>query len=103
MFDTMTLTKVVGRGLRLASDLSSGIWAPTALYAMDRPLMATGPVAGSLCHRHRQRCRPPTPRRRRRRRGRADAAADPAAGEKVFGKCKACHKLDGKLTAPARI
>jgi cytochrome c len=23
------------------------------------------------------------------------AAADPAAGEKVFGKCKACHKLDG--------
>lgn len=23
------------------------------------------------------------------------AAADPAAGEKVFGKCKACHKIDG--------
>lgn len=23
------------------------------------------------------------------------AAADPAAGEKVFSKCKACHKLDG--------
>ena len=23
------------------------------------------------------------------------AAADPAKGEKVFGKCKACHKLDG--------
>jgi cytochrome c len=23
------------------------------------------------------------------------AAADAAAGEKVFGKCKACHKLDG--------
>jgi cytochrome c len=23
------------------------------------------------------------------------AAADPAAGEKAFGKCKACHKLDG--------
>jgi cytochrome c len=23
------------------------------------------------------------------------AAADPAAGEKVFGKCKSCHKLDG--------
>lgn len=23
------------------------------------------------------------------------AAADPAAGEKVFGKCKACHKVDG--------
>lgn len=23
------------------------------------------------------------------------ASADPAAGEKVFGKCKACHKLDG--------
>lgn len=23
------------------------------------------------------------------------ASADPAAGEKVFGKCKACHKIDG--------
>lgn len=23
------------------------------------------------------------------------ASADPAAGEKVFGKCRACHKLDG--------
>jgi len=23
------------------------------------------------------------------------ASADPAAGEKVFAKCKACHKLDG--------
>ncbi|MFD1795676.1 cytochrome c family protein [Paracoccus aurantiacus] len=23
------------------------------------------------------------------------AAADPAKGEKVFGKCKACHKIDG--------
>lgn len=23
------------------------------------------------------------------------AAADPAAGEKVFGKCKSCHKVDG--------
>jgi len=23
------------------------------------------------------------------------AAADPAAGEKAFGKCKSCHKLDG--------
>lgn len=29
------------------------------------------------------------------------AAADPAAGEKVFGKCKSCHKLDGsKGTGP---
>lgn len=26
----------------------------------------------------------------------AVAAADAARGEKVFGKCKACHKLDGK-------
>lgn len=24
------------------------------------------------------------------------AAADPAAGEKVFGKCKSCHNVDGK-------
>ncbi len=24
------------------------------------------------------------------------ATADAAAGEKVFGKCKACHKIDGK-------
>jgi cytochrome c len=30
------------------------------------------------------------------------AAGDAAAGEKVFGKCKACHKLDGGRP-PARI
>ncbi len=100
MFDTMTITKVAAAfcGALLVFLLSN--WAATALYATapathgDEPVpqayaIDTGAVAGG---------------------GEAEAgpdfatlyaSADAAAGEKVFGKCRACHKLDGNdITGP---
>ncbi len=95
MFDTMTVTKVTGAicGSLLVYLFAS--WASDALYATapashggeevaqaysidtgaaeaSTEAAAEGPAFADLF-----------------------AAADPAAGEKVFGKCKACHKLDG--------
>ena len=101
MFDTMTLTKAAGAligallFLLLVNWLASGLFhvgssghaaegeAPHQAYTIpvesaDAGGEAEGEAAG----------------------GEVDfaalmAAADPAAGEKGFGKCKACHKLDG--------
>ncbi len=92
MFDTMTITKVLGAvcGSLLVFLLAN--WAGDALYATGgghgeegaqaytiavdggaaAPAAAEGPAWADVF-----------------------AAADPAAGEKVFGKCKACHKVDG--------
>ncbi|MEY5038611.1 MAG: hypothetical protein RL472_1717 [Pseudomonadota bacterium] len=95
MFDTMTVTKVTGAicGSLLVYLFAS--WASDALYATapashggeevaqaytidtgaaeaSTEAAAEGPAFADLF-----------------------AAADPAAGEKVFGKCKACHKIDG--------
>ncbi len=95
MFDTMTITKVLGAVCGTMLIFLLGKWAAETLYH-------TGPVAhggeevaqayvidtGSA---------EPTD-------GAAEegppfaeiyAAADVAAGEKVFAKCKACHKVDG--------
>lgn len=94
MFDTMRFTKVVGAvcGSLLVFMLTS--WAASALfytggghggeseaqaYVIDTgegdastETAAEGPAFEELY-----------------------AAADAAAGEKVFGKCKSCHKIDG--------
>jgi cytochrome c len=95
MFDTMTLTKAVGAlcGSLLVFLMVS--WGASALftthaaehggeemaqaYSVDTGVVATdaapaeeGPPFAELL-----------------------AAADVGAGEKVFGKCAACHKLDG--------
>ena len=95
MFDTMTMTKAVGALCGALLVLLLGNWAATALYSPSAGghgdeehaqayVIDTGaaPAAGA-----------------------EDAApvdvaalmatADAAAGEKVFGKCKACHKIDG--------
>lgn len=95
MFDTMTLTKVTGAVCGSLLVYMFAGWASDALYATapaahgDEPVVQAyvidtgageataeaaeeGPAFADLF-----------------------AAADPAAGEKVFGKCKACHKLDG--------
>lgn len=92
MFDTMTMTKVVGAGCGSLLVLLLGSWAAEALYTTSTPshgdeehaqayTIDTGveeaaaedavPFADLL------------------------AAADASKGESVFNKCKACHKLDG--------
>jgi cytochrome c len=93
MFDTMTMTKVVGAACGSLLVFMLGGWAADALYATgggghggeatqaytidtgegDAPeAVAEGPTFEELY-----------------------ASADAGAGEKVFAKCKACHKVDG--------
>lgn len=100
MFDTMTLTKAVGAvcGSFLIFLLSG--WAADTLYTVGAPAESGGengeggvPQAYSI-----EVAASETPGET------AEdgpdfatlmASADAAAGEKVFGKCKACHKVDG--------
>ncbi|MBL4926562.1 c-type cytochrome [Fuscibacter oryzae] len=95
MFDTMTLTKATGAVCGSLLVFLFANWAAESLYntapsshggeeAAQAYTIDTGAAEGGEAT--------------------ADAgpsfeevfaAADPAAGEKVFGKCKACHKIDG--------
>lgn len=95
MFDTMTLTKATGAVCGSLLVFLFANWAAESLYntapsshggeeAAQAYTIETGEAAGGEAT--------------------ADAgpsfeqvfaAADPVAGEKVFGKCKACHKIDG--------
>ncbi|OYX44545.1 MAG: cytochrome c family protein [Rhodobacterales bacterium 32-67-9] len=95
MFDTMTITKAGGALCGAFLIFLLGKWAAESLYH-------TGPVA----HAGEEVAQAYTIDT-----GAAEAAApaadagpdfatllasaDAAAGEKVFGKCKACHKIDG--------
>ena len=88
MFDTMTLTKIAGGVCGALLVLLLGKWAATELYHVGghgdhaaayvieveeatTEVVEEGPPIEELI-----------------------AAADVAKGEKVFGKCKACHKLE---------
>ena len=95
MFDTMTLTKVTGAvcGSLLVYLFIS--WAGESIYgggaeshggeevaqAYSIPVEDAAPADGAAAEG------PAWPE--------VFAAADPAAGEKVFKKCAACHKVDG--------
>lgn len=92
MFDTMTLTKVAGAVFGSLLVFMLGGWAAQALYtvggeghggehsqaytidtgASEDVAAVEGPTFDEVY-----------------------ASADAAAGEKVFAKCKACHKVDG--------
>ncbi|MBJ2150112.1 cytochrome c family protein [Paracoccus sp. IB05] len=95
MFDTMTMTKATGAVCGALLVLLLGGWAASALYS-------TAPHGGGHGEEVAQAYTIDT--------GAAAggeepaevvdiaalmATADPAKGEKVFNKCKACHKLDG--------
>jgi cytochrome c len=94
MFDTMTLTKVTGAVCGSLLVYLFGAWAAESLYATSAPSHGGEEVAqaytietGEAAPAEAAEAGPVF----------ADvfAAADAAAGEKVFGKCKACHKVDG--------
>lgn len=92
MFDTMTMTKVVGAACGSLLVFMLGGWAADVLYSTGgghggeasqaytidtgageaTTAEAEGPTFDELY-----------------------ASADAGAGEKVFAKCKACHKVDG--------
>ncbi len=96
MFNTMTITKAAGALIGSLLFLMLAVWGASALYhvgssghggehaqAYTIPVEGADDAGGEAT---------------------ADAGpdfatlladADPAKGEKVFGKCKACHKTDG--------
>lgn len=95
MFDTMTMTKILGAVCGSLLILLLGKWAAETLYH-------TGPVA----HEGEEVAQAyiiETGTEEAAEAGAEEgppfaevlAAADIGAGEKVFAKCKACHKMDG--------
>lgn len=102
MFDTMTVTKIVGSVCGALLIFLFGNWAAESLYGfgeqpkeadrtyayaiqVDDPA-AAGAATAAVAD-------PPYTE--------VAAKADVAAGEKVFGKCKSCHSIEGKnMTGP---
>lgn len=93
MFDTMTITKTLGAVCGSLLVFLLGAWAAESLYytaehgegheqayVIETGAEETTEVAADEG--------PPF--------AEVYAVADAAAGEKVFGKCKACHKIDGQ-------
>lgn len=95
MFDTMTITKTVGALCGSLLVLLLGKWAAEILYQTapaahgdaeitQAYVIDTGDEGGE------EEVAEEGPSFEE-----VLASADPAAGEKVFAKCRACHKLDG--------
>ncbi len=96
MFDTMTLTKIVGGVCGALLIFLFGNWAANSIYGFGEVSHEEGAtlsysVAGAEAEGEAPAAE-----------GEAEpdfavvfAAADATAGEKVFTKCKACHKIDG--------
>lgn len=97
MFDTMTLTKIVGGVCGALLIFLFGNWAAASIYGLGEVAHEEGAeqaytVAGTEAEGAGEAAEgaaeePPF--------AEVYAAADAAAGEKVFGKCKSCHKIDG--------
>ncbi len=92
MFDTMTMTKVIAALCGTLLIFLLGNWAASSLYAVEsgghgEQAHNAYPIETDEGHAEVEVDEGPSF---------ADllASADAAKGEKVFGKCKACHKLD---------
>ncbi len=95
MFNTMTITKVLGAVIGSLGAYLLLAWAGNALFTVGAPdgedrvaayVIETG--SGAATEEASTEEAPDF--------ATLYAAADAAAGEKVFAKCKACHKVDGE-------
>lgn len=93
MFDTMTVTKVTGAICGSLLVFLFGSWAADSLYATAPASHGDEEVAQAYTIDTGE-AAPTEAAAEGPAFGEVYAAADAAAGEKVFGKCKACHKLD---------
>ncbi|AJE48920.1 c-type cytochrome [Celeribacter indicus] len=94
MFDTMTLTKTVGGVCGTLLIFLLGNWAADSIYAMD----ATGhdgETVQAYVIPTEEGEEAPAEEEAEVSFEELLASADASAGEKVFNKCRACHKLDG--------
>lgn len=97
MFDTMTMTKIIG-GLcgsflvfLLGGFFSEFIYEPAASHDGEAHAAYTIPVEGGDGHGAEAAAEVPF--------AEIYASADPAAGEKVFKQCQACHKIEDGVNA----
>lgn len=95
MFDTMTITKVLGAVCGSLLILLLGKWAAEALYhtapvAHEGEEVAQAYVIDTGAEEATEGAAEEGPPF-----AEVLAVADTGAGEKVFAKCKACHKVDG--------
>jgi cytochrome c len=95
MFDTMTLTKVTGAICGSLLVYLFGTWAADSLYATAPASHGGEEVAQAYTIDTGEAAPADAAAEAGPAFTEVFAAADAAAGEKVFGKCKACHKLDG--------
>lgn len=98
MFDTMTITKAAGALIGALLFLLLANWAGSAIYHVGGESHAADGEEGH--HQAYTIAVPETAESGDAEEEQIDFAtfmesADVAAGEKDFGKCKACHKLDG--------
>lgn len=101
MFDTMTMTKIVGGVCGTLLFFLFGAWAAESLYgfgeqpkAEERTFAYAIAVEGGEAAATETAEAEPTYTE-------VSATADAAAGEKTFGKCKSCHSVEGKnMTGP---
>ena len=97
MFDTMTLTKIVGGVCGALLIFLFGNWASQSIYGFgeaghgegqELAYSVEGAEVESEAAADEGAVEPPFTE--------VFATADAAEGEKVFGKCKSCHAIDGK-------
>ena len=98
MFDTMTLTKIVGGVCGVLLIFLFGNWAADAIYGLGEVDHSAGvelaySVAGAETGAGHDTA---TTADTEPAYAEVAATADAALGEKVYGKCKQCHKIDGK-------
>ena len=99
MFDTMTMTKIVGGVGSSLLIFLLGSWAADALYTTGgsghaETAMTEGEHSAAATQEQAAPAQEAAPAAEGPSFEELFAAADVAAGEKVFKKCKACHKLE---------
>lgn len=95
MFDTMTLTKVTGAVCGSLLVYMLGAWAAESLYHTGAEGHGEEVAQAYSIDTGVEEASADAPAEEGPDFATVYAAADPAAGEKVFAKCKACHKVDG--------
>ena len=95
MFDTMTLTKVVGGVCGALLIFLFGNWAAESIYGFGEEGHEEVTLAYSVAGAESEAVATDDAVASDPAYTEVAATADAAAGEQVFGKCKSCHKIDG--------
>ena len=102
MFDTMTMTKIVGGVCGTLLFFLFGAWAAESLYGFgEQPKSEERTFAYAIAVDDAEAAATETTEAADPAYTEVAATADATAGEKTFGKCKSCHSVEGKnMTGP---